>query len=66
MGELIVAPKRKLHRNAESLDRHDRNRSNGGADRNEDERVLFSVHWRDSVDHECRKYCNGETVEKET
>ena len=65
MNELVVASKRQLDRNAKGLDRHDGNRSNGGANRDVDERVFLAVDWRNPINHHSRENRNGQTVEQE-
>lgn len=65
MGELIVAAEGELQRNAKRLDGHDRNRADGGADRDVYKRVLLSVHGGDSVDHDGGVDCDSEAINEE-
>lgn len=64
MNELVVSLKGELHGDAKRLDRHHRDGADGRADRDEDERVLLAVHWRDAVDHDGREDRDSETVKK--
>lgn len=66
MRELIVASQGELHGNAKSLDGHDRNGANGGADGDENERVLLSIHRRYPVNHDGRENSHRKTVAKES
>ena len=66
MAELIVASKRQLERNAKSLDRHDRDGPNGGADGKVDEGVLLAITRGNPVNHEDGEANNREGVEKKT
>lgn len=66
VDELVVAANGQFHRNTEGLDGHDGNRSNSGANRDVDERVLFAIDGRNSVDHQSREDRNCDTVEKES
>ena len=63
MRKLIIATEGQFHRDTECLDRHDRDRADSGADRDEDERVFLSVYWRDAVDHDRREDRHGKAVE---
>lgn len=65
VNKLVVALKREFHSNAKGLDRHNRDRANGGADGDVDERVLLSVQRSNSIDHHCGEACHGQTVQKE-
>lgn len=51
MGELVVARKGQLQRNAKGLDSHHRDRTDGGADTKIDEGVFLAVDRSDPVDH---------------
>lgn len=66
MHELVVATNGQFHCNTKGLDGHDGNRSNSGANRDVDERVLFAIDGRNPVDHQSREDCNCDTVEKES
>lgn len=50
--KLVVAGKSKLQGDTESLDRHDGDGADGGADGQVNEGVLLSVDWCDLVNHE--------------
>jgi hypothetical protein len=65
MDELVVSSNGQLHCNTKGFDGHDRNRSNSGANRDVDERILFAIDWRNPVDHQSREDRNCDTVEKE-
>lgn len=65
MHELVVATNGQLHSDTESLHGHDGDGADGRADRDENERVLLSVHRSDSVNHNCRENGHRQTVEEE-
>lgn len=65
MRKLIMPAQREFHRDTEGFDRHDGNRADGGANRDEDERVPLAVDGRDSVDHDGRENSDCETVDQE-
>lgn len=65
MSELVVAGKGELEGNAESLDRHDGNGSDSGADREVDESVLLAVNGSNLVNHEQRKDDDGQSIDDE-
>lgn len=50
MCQLVVTGKREFNRYAKSLDRHDRERSDQGADADIDERVCWPAERRQAVD----------------
>lgn len=62
MRELVVSGKRELQGNAESLDSHDRDRANRGADGQENERVLLSMDGGNLVYHDDRVYGHGNRI----
>jgi hypothetical protein len=66
VAELVVASKSKLKRNTKSLDRHDGNGADGGADGKINESVSPSIDRGNLVNHEDGESNNGERVEKET
>ena len=51
MGELVIASKCHLERNAKGLDEHDGDGARGGADGQVDERVLLAIARGDFVYH---------------
>ena len=57
MGELVVAGKSKLKGDAESLNGHDGDGADSGADGQVNEGVLLAVYWSDLVNH---KYSEGD------
>lgn len=66
MRKLIFAGKCELQRNAESLDRHDGDGADRGADGQVDERVLLAVDRRNLVDHDGCENGNCHAVQEET
>lgn len=58
MNELVIAAECQLERDAESLDRHDRNGADGGADRDVNERVFLAIDWRNPIYHHSRENGN--------
>lgn len=64
VAELVVARKGQLQGNAERLNSHDRDRADGRADAQVDERVPLAVHGTDTVDHDARKNADSECVEQ--
>ena len=64
VSELVMPGKSELHRNAEGLDGHDGDGSNGRADREVDQRVFLAVNGRNLVDHDAGVHNNHEAVEK--
>lgn len=66
MAELVISGKRELQSNAESLDRHDGNGADGGADGEIDECVVFAVLRRDPIDHEDGKGDDGDSIQEES
>jgi hypothetical protein len=65
MGELVVTRKGELQGDAEGLDRHDGDGSNGRADGEIDERILLAVLGRNFVDHNHGEDDNDGRVEEE-
>ena len=65
MGELVVSSKGQLEGNAKGLDGHDRDRADGRADAQIDERVLLAVSGRHLVDHDARKHADDKRIEEE-
>lgn len=65
MRELIVASQGELHSNTKSLDGHDRDGANGGANRDKNERILLPVHRCYPVNHYGREDGHCKTVTKE-
>ena len=66
MCELVVASQGQLHSNSKRLNRHDRNSSNGRANRQVYQRVLLPILRRNFVYHEDRENGHGEAKEQET
>lgn len=66
MNELVIARKCQLDRNAERLDRHDRYRSNSGANRDVDQRILLAVDRGNPINHQRGEDRDRQTINKET
>lgn len=54
-----------LDRDTERFNGHDGDRANGGADRDEDERVLLAVPRSDAIDHDRGKDRDSQAVNEE-
>lgn len=65
VDKLVIASKSQFHRDTERLDRHHRDRADGRANRDEDQRVFLSVNRGNPVDHHRGEDCNCQAVEEE-
>lgn len=65
MSELVVASKSQLDGNANTLDGHDGDGSDGAADGNIDERVLASITRAYAIDHDGREDNDQQHIEEE-
>lgn len=66
VDELVVASEGQFHRDTERLDRHDRDGADSRTNRDENQRILLSMHRGNPIDHDSGEDCNDQAVEEES